>query len=106
MSSMPERFVFDPSYDSGAPTEWAVQTIVADLSQVTDKGYSYSQGVGKAFTGALEASVAGDLWTSIDALGASAQGSIAAHYNYVRLNITAKGVPGTNTRIVLAGKVL
>lgn len=105
MSTFPEVHVFDPTV---APAgSWAVQAIpVIDMRQWSEKGYSYYQGVGKAWTGSLQGSVLGDVWTDIDACAASAEGAIPVHFNYARFNVTGAGVIGTGTRIGIAGKVL
>lgn len=77
---------------------------VLDISQLAQAGFDFIRDPGAGFTAALEASVAGLNWTSIDALAASAQGTIAAHYNYVRINASATGAKGATTRLKIGGR--
>lgn len=63
-----------------------------DVRQLTDKGYDYTRGALSTHTSNLEGSVSGENWTVIAALGASAQGAIPDHYNYVRIDCTGAGV--------------
>lgn len=77
---------------------------VVDVKQLTDKGFSYVKGAGAGFTASLEGSVSGAVWTEIDDLSATAQGAVAAQYNYVRVNATGGGALGTGTQIRVTGK--
>ena len=78
-----------------------------DVRQNTDKGYEFQTAVGVTAVVTLEGSVAGNVWTTIQAgLGpADAQGEIDAEYNYVRLNGTTAGLVKTSV-LKIAGKVL
>lgn len=76
------------------------------MSQWSEKGFSYLQGTGKAFTGTLQGSVLGDVWTDVDAFAASNDDEWPDYFNYARVKITGAGVIGTGTRIAVAGKVL
>ena len=107
MATFPEKYAFDLIEKTGAPGTWIVQTTpVVDISQWSVKAFSYKQGVGKTFVGALQGSVSGDVWDTVDAFGAETQGLFGEAYKYVRVNITVEGAAGTGTRIVIAGKVL
>lgn len=96
--------------------EWTPQTVPGtldtgsttpvDMRQWTDKGYDFVRHVGAAFVGNLEASVTGQNWTTVVSLAASAQGAIAAHYNWARIAIGTGGVLGATTILKVAGKVL
>lgn len=88
----------------GAATVTVGTGAVVDIKQLHDKGFTYVKGSGAAFTAVLEASVSGDLWTEIDDMDASAQGAIAAQYNYVRINCSAQGALGTGTKVRVTGK--
>ena len=78
---------------------------VMNIGQLTDKGFDFQREVGSTYAADLEGSVAGEQWTTISSLAADAQGSIAAHYNYVRINCgTAGNYNGDELKI--AGKVL
>jgi len=79
---------------------------VLDIAKLSNKAFDYKKGVGAAFTAVLEGSVAGENWTTIDALTASAQGAISDIYNLVRFKCSAGGALGTNTVIKIAGKAL
>ena len=74
--SFPERYVFVPATEA-PPGTWSVQTIQVDVSQWSDKGFDYDEGAGKAFTGTLQGSVTGSVWTDINALSGDAQGAIS-----------------------------
>jgi len=78
-----------------------------DVRQMSDKGYEYQTDVGVVAVFDLEGSVAGDVWTTIQAgLGpADAQGVIPAQYNYVRVNGTNAGVLN-GAELKIGGKVL
>jgi len=78
-----------------------------DVRQMSEKGYEFETAVGCAAVFTLEGSVSGNVWSAIQAgLGAAdAQGTIPAHYNYVRVNGTAAGVLN-GARLRIAGKVL
>lgn len=105
MATFPEK-VFIPLAQAVAGTVDVQETDAVDMSQWSEKGYSYLQGAGKAFTATLQGSVLGDVWTDVDALAASADGVWPAYYNYARVKVTGAGLLGTGTRIVVAGKVL
>lgn len=77
---------------------------VVDIKQLTEKGFSYVKGAGAGFGASLEGSVSGAVWTEIDGLSATAQGAIASHYNYVRINGTTEGALGTGTVVRVTGK--
>ena len=76
-----------------------------NVGQLTDKGFDFIRGGAAAFTAALEGSVTGLQWTAIQNLNASAQGSIAAQYNYVRVKCTVAGALD-DSELKVAGKVL
>jgi len=76
-----------------------------NIGQMSDKGYDYLKGAAAAFTAVLEGSVTGLQWTTITTLAASGQGSVAAQYNYVRVNCSVQGALD-NTVLKIAGKVL
>lgn len=105
MSSMPEKHVIAPA-ESPAGTYTVQETTAFDVSQWSEKGFSYYQGAGKAFTGTLQGSVLGDVWTDVDALAGSSEGVWPAYFNLARIKITVGGVAGTGTRTGVAGKVL
>jgi hypothetical protein len=79
-------------------------TVSVELA--TALGYDFTRAALAAFVGVLEASVCGDVWTTVANLAASGQGAIADHYQYVRINITGDGAVGATTRLVVRGKVL
>jgi hypothetical protein len=76
----------------------------ADLSLASAKGYSLIRGAGAGWTGNIEGSVDQGNWTVIAAADASKQGSVADHYNFVRINVSVAGAVGTGTRFVVSGK--
>jgi len=76
------------------------------VRQMSEKGYDFKRGAGAAFAGNLEGSVSGLNWTVIVSLAASAQGTIADHFNLVRVNTGTAGALGTDTELVVSGKVL
>jgi len=80
---------------------------VHDVRQMSDKGYEFKTALGCAAVFTLEGSVAGSVWTTIQAgIGAAdAQGSIGDEYNYVRVNGTTAGVL-LGAELKIAGKVL
>jgi len=73
------------------------------IDQLTNKGYDAVIGAGKAFTGELQGTVAGGKWTAIDALAATADGAVGAHYQRVRVQVTVVGLLGTGTRVKVTG---
>ena len=77
-----------------------------ETRQMSEKGFDFIRGAGAAFTASLEGSVSGRNWTAFDGLTASVQGVIPTQYNLVRLNVTVGGALGTNTLLVISGKVL
>lgn len=103
---MPENILVEfPLNEAGdAAVVGTVDISRANVAQLFEKGYDFTKGVGAAWTAVLEGSVSGDNWASIDALAASAQGSISAHFNRVRLRVTVGGAIGTGTKLVIAGK--
>ena len=105
MSSFPEK-VFIELAEQPAGTVIVQETDPVDMSQWSEKGFSYLQGVGKAFTGTLQGSVIGDVWTDVDALAASNDDEWPSYYNYARVKVTVAGAPGAGTRVVVVGKVL
>jgi hypothetical protein len=66
--------------------------------------FDFVKGAGMTFTGALEASVGGNTWTSIDALAATTDGTIGNHYQLIRIKVTGAGVIGTGTELWYRGK--
>lgn len=76
-----------------------------DLAQLapTSKGYDLLRDPGAGFTANLEGSVTGRTWTVIVGLGASGQGAIPGHFNYVRANVSAGGALGATTDLRVAG---
>lgn len=78
-----------------------------DVRQLSEKGYQFETAVGCLAVFTLEGSVAGNIWSTIQAgLGAAdAQGVIPAQYNYVRANGTNAGVLN-GAGLKFAGKVL
>jgi hypothetical protein len=84
-------------------------TVVVGMEKVhtgswSEKGYDYTRDPGAGFTANLEGSVAEGQWTLIAALAASGQAAIAAHYNWVRINVSVGGALGATTRLVISGK--
>ncbi len=79
---------------------------IMDVRQMSEKGYEINRGLSAVFAGNIEGSVSGTIWTVISAIGASAQGAIAAQYNYVRLTVGTGGLIGADSHIKIAGKVL
>lgn len=78
---------------------------IVNMTGLFDKGYGYTRDAGAAFTAALEGSVTGNgNWTSIANLNASGSGAIAAHYNFVRVNVSVAGALGATTALTVAGK--
>jgi len=78
-----------PSSDSGVTADVGVSNVCNASDLVA--GYEITIGGAAAFVGNLEGSVGGNQWTTISALGASAQGEIPAHYRFVRVNIGTGG---------------
>ena len=76
-----------------------------EVRQMSDKGFDYIHD-GSGATAALEGSVSGLHWDSIQVLAADAQGAVDAHYNLVRVNTTGAGALGAGTKLVVSGKVL
>lgn len=76
-----------------------------DARQMSEKGYDFQRGGAAAYVADLEGSVTGDTWAVIVALAASSQGTIPAHYNYVRINCGTAGAYDGDT-LKAAGKVL
>lgn len=89
-----------PAVAGGIGAERRIDQIVP-----ASKGYDFMRDPAAAFTGQLEASVGGLNWTNIVALAASGQGTIAAHYNHVRVNVTVAGVLGATTCMLVGGVV-
>jgi len=89
-----------PAVAGGIGAETRIDQIVPAA-----KGYDFIRGAGAGFTAQLEASVSGENWTNILALAGSGQGTIAAHYNYVRVNVTVAGALGTGTVLKVGGVV-
>lgn len=78
---------------------------VVNMSGLFEKGYGYTRAPAAGFTAALEASVTGnDNWTAIANLNASGTAAIAAHYNFIRVNVTIAGALGATTALRVAGK--
>jgi len=103
--AFPEIRPLDLNEDPANPGDALVgQGKVYDARQMTEKGYEIERGAGAAIAGNIEGSVAGNQWATIVSLGASAQGAIPAHYNYIRADITTGGAIDSVVRI--AGKVL
>ena len=77
------------------------------IDQLSDKGFEYQTDAGVTFVADLQGSVAGNVWTNIQAgLGAAdAQGAIPAQYNRVRLNGTTAGLT-QGAVLKISGKVL
>jgi hypothetical protein len=94
------KLVTIPAVAGGIGPEVRIDQIVPG-----DKGYDYVRDGAAAFTAQLEASVGGQNWTNILALGASGQGTIAGHYNHVRVNVTAAGALGATTKLLVGGVV-
>lgn len=69
-----------------------------------EKGYDFTRDAGAGFTAAIEGSVGNGQWTSLVNLAASGQGTLAAHYNWMRINVSAGGALGASTRLIIAGK--
>lgn len=102
--SFPEILLMNIPND-GAGNAVLGQGIPADARQFYQRiGYDFKRD-GGTWTGNVEASVAGNVWTVITALTVSAQGGIVDHYNYVRVNVTGAGLLG-NDELRIAGKVL
>ena len=78
---------------------------IIEVRQMSDKGYDYKHD-GSTVTATLKGSVSGSIWTDIYALTADGQGAVPAHYNLVMVVATAPGVLGSDTRLVVSGKVL
>lgn len=78
-----------------------------DVRQMSEKGYEFETALGCLAVFTLEGSVAGAVWTAIQAgIGAAdIQGVIPAQYNYVRVNGTTAGVL-LGAQLKIAGKVL
>ena len=76
-----------------------------DARQMSEKGFDFQRGAAAAYVANLEGSVTGDTWTVITALAASVQGTIAAHYNFLRINCGTAGAYDGDT-LKAAGKVL
>lgn len=76
-----------------------------DISRLEGAGYDYIRDPAAAFTATLQGSVAGLNWTDVAALGASAQNTIAAHYNWLRIRCTTgnDGAKGATTQLKVAG---
>jgi len=81
---------------SGANYIVAVNTAI-DISGVDNVGYEANIGAGAGFTANLEASVNGNVWTVITALGSSAQGALGDHYNFARVNVSVQGASDSST---------
>jgi hypothetical protein len=84
-------------------------TVIVGLSPVFvgnwwEKGYDYTRDGGAGFTAALEGSVGNGQWTSLLNLNVSAQGALAVHYNWFRINVSVGGALGATTRLIIAGK--
>ena len=78
--------------EDGTGTDFTVAVNPAiDISGVDNVGYEASIGAGAGFTANLEASVNGNVWTVITALGSSAQGALGDHYNFARVNVSVQG---------------
>lgn len=73
------------------------------LKGTTEKGYEMTLDAGAAFTANLEASVDGNRWEVLAAV-ATAQGAIAAYYNFIRVAVSAPGAVGPTTTVRFAGK--
>jgi hypothetical protein len=104
--SEPETITMDWTPQTVPGTLDTGSTTPVDLRQWTDKGFDLIRDVGAAFVGNLEGSVAGQNWTTISSLAASAQGAIAAQYNWVRVTIGTGGTLGATTILKVAGKIL
>lgn len=66
--------------------------------------YSFDRDAGAAFTGVLEGSAGGIVWTQIATLAASGEGVIPEQYMMVRARITVGGAIGANTLLRYHGK--
>lgn len=66
-------------------------------------GYDMTLDGAATWTGNLEASVDGTVWTVIAAV-ATAQGALGEHYQYARVAVTAPGDYGDTTSVRVFGK--
>jgi hypothetical protein len=85
------------------------QALVADgvdtwFSGATDKGYDVFLDALAGFTADLEVSVDGNRWEALVSPLVTGQGAIDAHYNFVRVRVTAAGDYGDDTIVRVAGK--
>lgn len=70
----------------------------------TEKGYDVFLDAAAAFAADLEVSVDGHRWETLVSPIVTGQGSIDAHFNFVRVNVTAGGDYGDSTIVRVAGK--
>ena len=64
-------------------------------------GYEIKVGSSTAFTGTLQGSVGGEVWTDIDDFSASSNGLVPAYYQFVRVNVTVQELlDGATVKIV------
>lgn len=82
----------------------AVAGSAIDMRQFTDKGFAITRGAGAAWTGTIQGSVNGVVWSDIAVLDVTKQGGIDGFINWVRLNVTVAGALGTATALWVAGK--
>jgi hypothetical protein len=66
-------------------------------------GYDIELDAAATWTGNLEASVDGAVWTVIAAI-ATAQGALGEHYHYARVAVTGAGDYGDDTLVRIFGK--
>lgn len=66
-------------------------------------GYDIEMDAAATWTGNLEASVDGTVWTVIAAV-ATAQAALGDHYQYARVAVTGAGDYGDATRVRIFGK--
>lgn len=56
--------------------------------------FSFVRGGAAAFTGNLEVSIGGQIWSTLQSMAASAEGEIDPYYRFVRATVTGAGALG------------
>lgn len=92
-----------PNDGAAPPLAIVANSAAFHMKGTTEKGYEMTLDAGAAFVANLEASVDGHRWEVLAAV-ATAQGAIAAHYNFVRVAVSAPGALGATTAVRVAGK--
>lgn len=104
---MPYAFVIPIPNDAAVPPAVLQATLgngaAVHLCACEALGYDMKLDAAATWTGNLEASVDGSVWTVIAAV-ATAQGALGEHYHFARVAVTGAGNYGDSTLVRIAGK--